>query len=263
MRIATLDLPIAGTTPLARGFVNLTSALRKRVRSSRVKDYRYGSLSFLVATAVAPATAHADIPWDANVSFGTSRRLLEDSYYGQGRVGGRVAADAHITTLRVVRVGLGGYAELSPYEDFGARRFFGAGLRLGARIPVPTERVRFFVGTGLNYVGVVAPEKEYAIVRPSYTVEGTLVEAGGRMLEVPLTLGVALPLARDFHLLFQGGASMSFAQSGSYYDSPSTFAEGPIRMIRSETGSLGGIGGGGIDTFAWFATLGLMFEAPR
>jgi hypothetical protein len=181
---------------------------------------------------LAPATARADIPWDASFSFGASRRLLEDSFYGQGRVGGRMAADAHITTLRVVRVGLGGYAELSPYENFGARRFFGAGLRLGARIPVPTERVRFFVGTGFNYVGVVAPSKEYAIVRPSFTVEGTLLEAGGRMLEVPLTLGAALPLAKDFHLLFQGGASMSFAQSGSYYDSPSTVAE--YRLTSSE-----------------------------
>jgi hypothetical protein len=228
-----------------------------------VRGFRICSVGLIIAAALAPASAHADVPWDANVSFGVSRRLLEESYYGQGRVGGRMAADAHITTLRVVRVGLGGYAELSPYENFGARRFFGAGLRLGARVPIPTERVRLFVGSGFNYVGVVAPSKEYAIVRPSFTVEGTLLEAGGRMLEVPLTLGVALPLARDFHLLFQGGASMSFAQSGSYYDSPSTVAEYRLRQIRTESGSVGGIGGGGVDTFAWFATLGLMFEAPR
>jgi len=220
------------------------------------------ALAGLFVTKEAPA----QVRWDASGTVGPTSRFLVDRGPGSADAGfgGRLELKGHVALMPFLRLGIGSYAELSPQGDAAARRLFGVGLRAKILLPLSVQRFRFFLGTGANYVGVVAPSFETdlfasggngVIGGPAFKQKVEISAAGGSFFEIPLSFATTYKVTPELQLLGELGASVGFLSSGSYYD-----AQG--RVFQTALGAVNTLAPAGYDRFALFLSVGIVYEPP-
>jgi hypothetical protein len=218
------------------------------------------------AACLVGSNAAAQVRWDASGSVGPSGRFLVSRGPGSddAGVGGRLELKGHVAVMPFLRLGAGTYAELSPQGDAGARRMFGVGLRAKILLPLSVQRFRFFMGTGANYVGVMAPSFETELFAasgtgvlggPAIKQKVEIAEAGGSFFEIPLLFATTYKVTPELQLLGELGGSVGFLSSGSYYDENG-------RAFRTELGAINTVAPAGYDRFALFLSVGIVYEPP-
>lgn len=176
-----------------------------------------------------PATARAQLRWDAAAEAGVMKRFLAErpprgDDAGFGPIG---QVTAHVALLPLVR--LGGYFgfELSGLGGYAATRtLFGGGLRAKVMSPWPRGDFRAWLFAGFGYMAAYAPSYQRPFTIPSgiggqgTTADATVAGAGGGFFEVPLGIGASYKLRGRWSLVSELGMRIGLGHTGTAYEDP-------------------------------------------
>jgi hypothetical protein len=169
-----------------------------------------------LALVLVPATAHAQIHWDASAQLGVMKRVLGDRPSGGKDAGfGPVGQlTGHVALLPLVRFGAYVGHDISPVGgDVSARDLTWGGVRAKIMSPWPRGNLRAWLFFGFGYAGTY----QRSSVRSAVLVDG----AGGSFFEVPFGLGASYKLRKPWELCAELGGRAGFGYAGSVYDSGS------------------------------------------
>lgn len=219
-------------------------------------------MALLAVLALLPATAHAQVHWDASAQVGVMKRVLTDRPAGGEDAGfGPVGQlTAHVALLPLVR--LGGYFghDISPMGGASSARdlTFG-GLRAKIMSPWPRGALRAWLFVGFGHAGTYARSTTAPRIFPgptgaaSVSSDATVQGAGGSFFEVPFGLGASYKLRKPWELCAELGMRTGFGHTGSVYEAP-----GPeVRSAgRAESNALPA----GKDRFGIALTVGVLLD---
>jgi hypothetical protein len=175
-----------------------------------------------LALVIAPATAQAQIHWDASAQVGVMKRVLGDRPPGGKDAGFGPAGQltAHVALLPLVRFGAYFGHDISPMGgDVSARDLTWGGLRAKIMSPWPRGDLRAWLFVGFGYTGVYAR----STVRGDTVVHG----AGGSFFEVPFGIGASYKLRKPWELCAELGARTGLGHTGSVYEAPGPRVSSP------------------------------------
>jgi hypothetical protein len=207
----------------------------------------------LVAGAISlllPATAAAQLHWDASAQVGVMKRVLSDRPAGAEDAGfGPVGQlSGHVALLPLVRVG--GYFghDISPRGgSASARDLTWGGARVKIMSPWPRGSLRLWLFGGFGYAGVY---------QRSTSTGGVVVHgAGGSHFEVPFGIGASYKVRKPWEVCAELGMRAGFGHTGSMYEAP-----GP-RVSNAATGAADTNAlPAGNDSFAIGLTVGVLID---
>jgi hypothetical protein len=169
----------------------------------------------VAAMLLGPATASAQLHWDASAQAGVMKRVMVDRPSGGEDAGfGPVGQlTGHVALLPLVR--LGGYFghDISPIIGVGsARDLTWGGVRAKIMSPWPRGDLRAWLFLGFGYAGVYAR---------STTVSGAVVHgAGGGFFELPFGIGASYKVRKPWELCAELGMKVGLGHHGSAYEDP-------------------------------------------
>jgi hypothetical protein len=175
-----------------------------------------------LALVIAPASAQAQIHWDASAQVGVMKRVLGDRPPGGKDAGFGPAGQltAHVALLPLVRFGAYFGHDISPMGgDVSARDLTWGGLRAKIMSPWPRGDLRAWLFVGFGYTGVYAR----STVRGDTVIHG----AGGSFFEVPFGIGASYKLRKPWELCAELGARTGFGHTGSVYGAPGPRVSSP------------------------------------
>jgi hypothetical protein len=230
----------------------------------KLKALCFGVASAALVSFAAPRPAHADVHYDIGGQVGVARRILSaQTPLGDDAGPGPIfELRAHLALLPLVRVGAYLEHDISPISSGrygGSRQFTAGGLHVRLLSPIPTGKLRLYLGVGVGYVGVYAPSytSSTAYDANGNPVSNVFVQGStGSFWEFPFVLGASYRVARHFDLTAELGLRIGVGFGGDVYN-------GRAGSAQTSTGSF--VNGldveiPGYDQFSPTLTVGALFD---